>query len=185
MIRKSTCLLVLILFASVFSSGLFAQDTAMGVKIGEKAPDFTLTDLQTGEEVRLYDLVGEKVIMLEFWAPWCDICKREMPELVREYGEFKDKGFELLSIVLHAGDMKDVRDIMEEKKLNYPVLHDKDFSVATKLYRLAGPIPLKVIIDHNGIVRYAHVGDYPPNENEVPFVLEDLLAEMRAQAPGD
>ncbi|NIS75176.1 MAG: redoxin domain-containing protein, partial [Deltaproteobacteria bacterium] len=50
-----------------------------------KAPDFTLTDLQTGEEVRLYDLIGEKVIMLEFWAPWCDICKREMPELVREY----------------------------------------------------------------------------------------------------
>nr|NIO17415.1 redoxin domain-containing protein [Deltaproteobacteria bacterium]NIS78138.1 redoxin domain-containing protein [Deltaproteobacteria bacterium] len=102
-----------------------------------------------------------------------------------EYNEFRDKGFELLSIVLQSGDLKDVRDIMEEKKLNYPVLHDKDFSVATKIYRLAGPIPLKVIIDHNGIVRYAHVGDYPPNENEVPYVLEDLLAEMRAQAPGD
>lgn len=181
MYRNLSILLSLIFSVVILSCPLWAQDTAMGVKIGEKAPDFTLLDLQTGNQVSLSDLVGKKVVMLEFWAPWCDICLREMPELVREYNEFKGKGFEILSIVLHSGDSKEVRVIMEEKKLNYPVLLDKDFHVATKLYRLAGPIPLKVIIDHKGIVRYAHVGDYPPGENEVPFVLEDLLGEMKIE----
>jgi len=50
--------------------------------------------------------------------------------------------------------------------------------VATKLYGLAGPIPLKIVIDHKGIIRYTHVGDYPPGEDELPFVLEDLVKEM-------
>jgi peroxiredoxin len=177
-------LIVLLMVLAISTSG-HAQDTAMGIKIGEKAPDFTLKDIQTGENVKLYDLIGNKVIMLEFWAPWCNICIREMPELVHVYNENKVKGFELLSIVLHSGDLKEVRDIMEDKKLNYPVLLDDKFVVATKIYRLAGPIPLKVIIDHNGIVRYAHVGDYPPNENEVPYVLEDLIAEMTAAEKGD
>ena len=57
-------------------------------------------------------------------------------------------------------------------------LLDADLKVATKSYGLAGPIPLKVVIDHNGIVRYSHVGDYPPGEDELPFVLEDLIGEM-------
>jgi len=177
---------VLIAFFTCFIAVIFshvsvsAQDTAMGIKIGEKAPDFKLLDLQTKKEVSLSDYIGKKVVMLEFWAPWCDICKREMPELIRVYEEYKDKGFELLSIVLHSGELKEVYDLIEKKGINYPVLLDKDFYVATKLYRLAGPIPLKVVIDYKGIVRYAHVGDYPPGENEIPFVLDDLIAEMNA-----
>ena len=68
---------------------------------------------------------------------------------------------------------------MEAEKLNYPVLYDKDFYVAMRLYRLAGPIPVKVIIDHRGIVRYARAGNHQPHGNDVPFVLESLIAEMK------
>lgn len=155
-----------------------AQDTAMRLKLGEKAPDFRLKDVMTGKVVTLREFAGKKVVMLEFWATWCDICKREMPNLVKLNSAWKDRGFELLSIVLPSGNVDDIRKIVREKKLNYAVLLDSDLAVATKLYGLAGPIPLKVVIDHKGIIRYTHVGDYPPGEDELPFVLEDLVKEM-------
>ncbi len=159
-------------------SASLAQDTAMRVKIGEKAPAFKLKDLMTGRVVALSDFQGKKIVMLEFWATWCDICKREMPNLVKFQGAWRDKGFEILSIVLPSGNVDDIKKIAREKKLNYAVLLDADLSVATKAYGLAGPIPLKVVIDHKGVVRYAHVGDYPPGEDELPFVVEDLVKEM-------
>lgn len=155
-----------------------AQDTAMRVKIGEKAPNFRLKDVMTGKTVTLSEFAGKKVVMLEFWATWCDICKREMPNLVRLNNKWKPKGFELLSIVLPSGNVEDIRKIVREYKVNYGVLLDADLSVATKSYGLAGPIPLKVVIDSKGVVRYSHVGDYPPGEDELPFVIEDLLKEM-------
>ncbi|MFA6147219.1 MAG: TlpA disulfide reductase family protein [bacterium] len=155
-----------------------AGDSAMRLKVGEKAPDFRMKDVMTGKTVTLSEFAGKRVVMLEFWATWCDICKREMPNLVKLHTAWKPKGFELLSVVLPSGNLNDVRKIIKEKKLTYPVLLDADLSVATKLYGLAGPIPLKVVIDHKGIIRYSHVGDYPPGEDELPFVLEDLVKEM-------
>ena len=171
----------LLIFLSVVlaaSTVLAAGDTAMRLKIGEKAPDFRLKDVMTGKTVALSEFAGKKVVMLEFWATWCDICKREMPNLVKLHNAWKPKGFELLSVVLPAGNINDIKKIINEKKLTYPVLLDADLAMATKLNGLAGPIPLKVVIDHRGVIRYSHVGDYPPGEDELPFVIEDLVKEM-------
>jgi len=172
---------ILVIFLAVglaASPALAAGDTAMRLKIGEKAPDFRLKDVMTGKTVTLSEFAGKSVVMLEFWATWCDICKREMPNLVKLHNAWKPKGFELLSVVLPAGNINDIKKIIVEKKLTYPVLLDADLAMATKLYGLAGPIPLKVVIDHKGVIRYTHVGDYPPGEDELPFVLEDLIKEM-------
>src|SRR5512143_1618656 len=178
--RLSKAVLVLIVGVLCLSGAVpsKAQDTAMRIKLGEKAPDFRLKDVMTGKTVALSQFQGKKVVMLEFWATWCDICKREMPNLVKFNTAWKDKGFALLSIVLPSGNVDDIKKIAREKKLNYAVLLDADLSVATKSYGLAGPIPLKVVIDHKGVVRYSHVGDYPAGEDELPFVVEDLVKEM-------
>ena len=176
---KSGLVLLVALLCLAAAVPSAAQDTAMRVKIGEKAPGFKLKDVMTGKSVSLADFQGKKIVMLEFWATWCDICKREMPNLVTLQGSWRDKGFEILSVVLPSGNVDDIRKIAREKKLNYAVLLDADLSVATKAYGLAGPIPLKVVIDYKGVVRYSHVGDYPPGEDELPFVIEDLVKEMR------
>ncbi len=168
----------LLMALMVAASPAFAQETAMRLKVGDRAPDFKLKDVMTGKSVSLSNFTGKNVVMLEFWATWCDICKREMPNLVKLQTSWRDRRFEILSIVLPAGNVEDIRKIARDKKLNYAVLMDADLSVATKLYGLAGPIPLKVVIDHKGIIRYTHVGDYPPGEDELPFVLEDLVKEM-------
>ena len=157
-----------------------AQSTAMKVKIGQKAPDFTLKTLD-GTEITLSDYFGKKVVMLEFWATWCNICKKELPTLIKNYNEFKDKGFVILGVTLQSGDDEEIQEVIDEFGIPYPILIDDKLKVATKVYGLSGPIPLKVIIGCDGIVKYSHVGDYPPGEDEVPFVVEDLLQECPAQ----
>jgi peroxiredoxin len=100
--------------------------------------------------------------------------------LVEEYEAYKDKGYVLLGITLSRGDKKDrekIRELKEKFGLTYPLLLDTEFEVATKTYGLSGPIPLKVIIDCQGVIRYSHVGDYADGISEVPFVLDELLAD--------
>ncbi len=157
-----------------------AQSTAMRLEIGDKAPDFRLEEFTTGEPLGVGVYLGKKVVMLEFWATWCDICKVEMPRLVREYEEYKGKGYEMLGITLSRGDTKDrekIQALKDKHSITYPLLLDTEYEVATKIYGLSGPIPLKVIIDCQGVIRYSHVGDYADGVSEVPFVLDELLAD--------
>ncbi len=147
----------------------------MRIKVGEKAPLFTLKDVN-GNKVALADLIGKKVIMLDFWATWCNVCKREMPVLERVYKEYKTKDVEFLGITLDE-NIAQIKKIIESKGVTYPTLIDEGARVATEVYQLAGPIPLKVVIDKKGVVRYSHVGDYPEYPPEVVFVLNEILAE--------
>jgi peroxiredoxin len=172
----SIVLVSLVLLAGMRPS--LATDTAMRIRIGEKAPVFSLQELMTGKTVTLSEYKGRNVVMVEFWGTWCDICVREVPELRKLYSEWKDRGFELLSIAVPPGDADEVRRFVREKKLPYPTFLDEDLTVAAGLYGLAGPIPLKVLVDHRGVVRYAHVGDYPPGDGELSQMIEDLVKEM-------
>lgn len=155
----------------------FSTDTAMRIRIGEKAPEFRLPDLMTGKMISLSEFKGRKVVMIEFWATWCENCVREAPELGRLYAAWKDKDFEFLSIAVPPGDADEIRRFVRENKLTNPTFLDEDLTVAAKLYGLAGPLPLKVVIDHEGVVRYAHVGGYPPGDGELLRVIEDLVKE--------
>ncbi|MBE0618749.1 MAG: TlpA family protein disulfide reductase [Proteobacteria bacterium] len=178
--KLGVMLAVGLLAAGGLSGRARAQDTAMKLDIGDTAPDFSLEEFSSGKPVALANYLGKKVVMLEFWATWCDICKTEMPRLVKEYDEYKGKGYELLAITLSRGDDKDrkkIEALKEKNQLSYPILMDTEFEVATKIYGLSGPIPLKVIIDCEGKIRYTHVGDYADGVSEVPFVLDELLGD--------
>lgn len=182
---KNRTFLIAVILGSVISMGQAlgfpdlsaAQSTAMKIKIGQDAPDFTLKTLD-GKEVTLSDYFGKKVVMLEFWATWCNICVKEIPNLVKNYDEYSEKGFEILAITLQSGQDEEIQKIVDEHGIRYPILIDEKLNVATKVYGLAGPIPLKVVIGSDGVVKYSHVGDYPPGEDEIPFVVEDLIKEI-------
>lgn len=95
---QQVAILSLIFLAATGSA--FAADTAMRIRIGEKAPEFRLPDLLTGKTVSLSEFKGRKVVMIDFWATWCEICVSEAPELGRLYAAWKEKGFELLSVAV-------------------------------------------------------------------------------------
>ena len=84
------------------------QAEAMLKKIAlflQPAPDFTTKDL-AGNDVKLSDFKGKKIVLLDFYAGWCGPCKVEMPNLVKLYAKYKDRGFEIVGISLDASAAK-------------------------------------------------------------------------------
>lgn len=167
-------ILVVITMLAVAAPALGGME-GMKIAIGEPAPEFTLKDLE-GKDYTLSSYKGKKVVMIDFWATWCNICKREMPVLQSVYKEYSEKGVEFLGIALDE-NIKQIKKVIAEKGVTYPILLDIGAKVATELYQLAGPIPLKVVIDCEGVIRYSHVGDYSDYPPEVVFVFDELLEE--------
>jgi peroxiredoxin len=161
--------------AAGFPRAAVAEMEGMKVRVGDKAPDFTLKDL-SGNPFTLSSLLGKKIVMLDFWATWCNVCKREMPVLEKVYKEYKAKDVEFLGICLDE-NLVQIRKVIEQKGITYPTLLDEGARVATEVYQLSGPIPLKVIIDKKGTVRYSHVGDFPEYPPEINFVFDEILSE--------
>lgn len=101
------------------------NNDAGGLKVGQKAPDFTLQTL-AGEEVSLSDFKGKKV-MINFWATWCPPCRAETPHMVKYYNEQAEKeNFEILSVnaMSTESNSKKVEDFIKEYEMTFPIVID-------------------------------------------------------------
>ncbi len=116
--------------------------------IGAVAPDFTFPDLE-GKEVSLSDLRG-KYVLIDFWASWCGPCRKESPNVQKQYQLYKDKGFEVLGVSIDK-DEKAWRKAVEEDKLDGTMLLAKDSKQVMKDYVFSG-IPYMVLLDKEGKV---------------------------------
>ncbi|MCC6523214.1 MAG: TlpA family protein disulfide reductase [Polyangiaceae bacterium] len=118
---------------------------------GPKAPDFSLKALD-GSTVRLSDYAGKKVVLLDFWATTCDPCLQEMPELVKLYKKYKDRGFEILAISADGPDsLAQVTATVHDKGMIFPVLLDEETSVLPR-YNPKRDLPCTVVVDRTGSV---------------------------------
>ncbi len=98
-LRRMVAALLLALAVCLVPAAGHAELEGMKIKVGDKAPDFTLKDT-AGKPLALSSLIGKKIIMLDFWATWCNVCKREMPVLEKVYKEYKGKDVEFIGICL-------------------------------------------------------------------------------------
>ena len=106
--------------------------------------DFTLTDLQ-GKTWTLQALRG-RVVLVNFWATWCQPCRKEMPDLDGLYQRFKDQGFVILGI--SDEEAGKVKQLLAERSVAYPILLDPGRKV-NELFRIDG-IPKSFLYDRNG-----------------------------------
>jgi peroxiredoxin len=106
--------------------------------------DFTLTDLQ-GKTWTLQALRG-KVVLVNFWATWCQPCRKEMPDLDALYQRFKNQGFVILGI--SDEDAIKVKQLLAKRRVTYPILLDPERKV-NELFRIEG-IPKSFVYDRNG-----------------------------------
>jgi cytochrome c biogenesis protein CcmG/thiol:disulfide interchange protein DsbE len=117
------------------------------------APDFTLKDA-SGEDVKLSGLKG-KVVVVNFWATWCEGCQLEIPLFIEFAKEYAAKGLVVIGISLDDDGWKSVRPWLKEKKVNYPIVIGND--ELGKKYGLQG-MPLTALVDRDGRIADVHSG---------------------------
>jgi peroxiredoxin len=121
------------------------------VAIGQKAPDFTLSDPE-GNPVSLYTKVGSKLLLVDFWAAWCGPCRQENPNVVKVYTEFNKKGFDVFGVSLDRTKNDWVKAIADDK-LSWTHVSDLQYwnNAAAKLYAVSA-IPANFLLDENGVI---------------------------------
>jgi thiol-disulfide isomerase/thioredoxin len=93
------------------------------IKIGAPAPKLVLKDLQ-GNTVDLEALKG-KVVIVDFWATWCEPCQIMIPWLEEFHNRYASQGLEIVGVSMDD-DIKDVKPFVDKAKMNYPILFGND-----------------------------------------------------------
>jgi peroxiredoxin len=136
------------------------------------APDFTLRALN-GPNLRLAEQRGQ-VVMVNFWATWCGPCRQEMPHLNRLYEKYRGSGFTLLGVNVDDDTYK-ATELAARLAVKFPVLFDTDKRVS-RAYDLSA-MPVTVLIDRDGRMRYRHRGYRSGFEDTYEQQIRELLKE--------
>jgi len=148
--RKS---IVLVAFALFFISLVSGQEKPVYengylVKVGDKAPDFTINEAG-GKSYKLSDLKG-KIVMLQFTASWCSVCRTEMPFIEKEiWQEKKSEGL----VVLGIDRDEPVDKVLKFKKdigVTYPLVLDPGADIFGLFAQKEAGVTRNVIIDRTG-----------------------------------
>jgi peroxiredoxin len=124
----------------------------VGTQVGNRAPDFALKDL-SGKDVKLSDFAG-KIVIINFWAIWCDPCKTELPYIQAISDNWSGKGVQVLAIASKVNERLDtVGQFMDQNKYTFRVLYDS--KGINSVYNVA-EIPITFFIDKEGIIRNVH-----------------------------
>jgi len=132
-------------------------DGFMAVRIGADAPVFNSPDT-AGKTFNLKDLRG-KYVLIDFWASWCIPCREENPNVVKAYGQFKDKNFTVLGVSLDKSDKRDawIKAITDDGLAWYHVSDLKYWNNAiAKLYSVRS-VPQNFLLDPKGKIVAANL----------------------------
>ena len=83
--------------------------------------DFSTVDIN-GDPFTVADLSNAKVVLVNFWEPWCGPCVGEIGDLARLYEEYKDQGFLIIGAYSTEGQDEDVKSVIEKNSVTYPVI---------------------------------------------------------------
>ena len=141
---------------------------AVQLSQGIQATDFTLP-LLNGKKVTLQEYKG-KIVILNFWASWCEPCNTEMPHLQAFY-ERHQRDVEILAVNVTTKDkVTNVEKFVEKYRLTFPVLLDESGDTST-MYG-AFTFPTTIIIDREGNINQEILG--PMNEELLDSLIKPL-----------
>jgi len=170
---------------------LSSQANSIVVKatlMNKAAPEITVTHWLNTDYTSLDELKG-KVVILDFWATWCQPCIVAFPKLREIYAEYKDKGLEIIGVTSFQGSFRDgnineteisperelelTKGFIENHQMTWPVVFTEQ-SVFNPDFGISG-IPTFVLIDRQGNIVMMESGSGPEMEIKLKTSLEELL----------
>ncbi|MBU4273968.1 MAG: redoxin domain-containing protein [Planctomycetes bacterium] len=142
--------------------------------LGKKAPKLEFFDLD-GKPVTLQSPAG-KVVVLNFWATWCEPCRRTLPDFEKIRRQYKDNPkvvFYAVSVDQPQTDNKQLVKTFEQLKVNAPILRDPKQS-ATAMQFIG--IPTLFVIGADGVVQHCEMGGNPRGTEDLAAKIDALLA---------
>lgn len=134
------------------------------------------------DKITIHELVGKKVILVDFWTYSCINCQRTIPYLNAWYEKYKDKGLEIVSI--HTPEFEfeknhdNVAQAVKKFGIKYPVAQDNNYET----WRAYGNRywPHKYLIDIDGYVVYDHIGEgfYDETEKKIQELLKERMEKL-------
>lgn len=190
MIKRIVLVFILLCFTLSNASGVNSvlpveKDTALdesvlgelspdkGPQVGQPLEDFVLSDLG-GTNQSLGKYLGEKGVLLVYWAAWCSSCQEELPVLNGYYDS--DGPFQILAANFRE-PVATIEDFKQEHNLTFPLVPDPKGELRRK-YRLSS-IPALFFVDRNGILRHFATGEI--NQETLEYwlqVISDAEPEM-------
>ncbi len=169
-----------LLLASPPAAQAFHQEDRLGISLfdsRENAPEIQAPDL-SGQTLRLSSFRG-KVVLLNFWATWCDACRDEIPALVSLSKSLKGEPFAVVSVAM---DHRTARILPFAKKFGivYPVLEGRKGSVDSRYFGMG--LPQSYVIRADGTLVGRVMGPRPWSSPEFVHYFRAMAEEGRKTA---
>ncbi|MCW5835824.1 MAG: redoxin domain-containing protein [Labilithrix sp.] len=138
-------------------------------EVGKNASSFSLSSVNGGTKM---GVEKGKVTIIDFWATWCEPCKKSFPKYQELYVKYKASGLEILAISVDD-EKKEIPDFIKTYGAKFPVGWDEGHKIAD-CYKPPN-MPSAYVIDKNGVVKFVHNGYHDGEEKELEKEIKSLL----------
>jgi thiol-disulfide isomerase/thioredoxin len=152
------------------NKGTVHSDTAPLME-GSTIPDFTLTDLD-GKKTQ-FSKGAPKLVLLNFWATWCEACMTEMPSLIRLRERYNPQGFEIYGINVDQNSKRAAEELRTKFGAKFPQFSDPG-NVLSEFFSVQA-IPFSIILTKDRVVQFTLAGDQDWDDPSVHVMIEDWL----------
>jgi peroxiredoxin len=154
------------------SSLIATSKAAAPTLVGKEAPDFVLKAMD-GRNLRMSEFRGQ-VVLVNFWARWAGDSRQEMPALDRINTTYSRAGLVVLGVSVDE-DLIRAREFAGAMKVSYPLMFDTGSSIGRDY--LLEKMPMTILVDRAGVVRYSNVGFKRGDERAYLDHIRELLRE--------